>query len=61
MTQLHVFPDKPGFIAGAADFITAVAAAAIAERGRFILAVSGGGTPKAIYARLAAADYTEST
>jgi len=56
MTQLHVFPDKPGFIAGAADFITAVAAAAIAERSRFILALSGERTPKAIYARLAAAD-----
>lgn len=57
MTNLHVFPDNPSFVNGSADFIAGVAAIAIAERGRFTLALSGGGTPKPIYARLAMADY----
>lgn len=54
--RLHVFPDYASFVAGAADFIVGVAAGAIAERGRFILALSGGGTPRPVYARLAGAD-----
>ena len=57
MTNLHVFPDNSGFVGGSADFIADVAARAIAERGRFTFALSGGGTPKPIYARLATADY----
>ncbi len=57
MTNLHVFPDNPSFVKGSADFIAEVAARAIVERGRFTFALSGGGTPKPIYARLAAADY----
>jgi 6-phosphogluconolactonase len=59
MTQLHVFPDHPSFVNGSADFIADVAAGAIAERGRFTIALSGGGTPKPIYARLATADYRD--
>ena len=57
MTNLHVFPDDPSFVEGSADFIADVAASAIAQRGRVTLALSGGGTPKPIYARLATADY----
>jgi 6-phosphogluconolactonase len=48
-----VFPDQPGFIDGAADFIVDLATEAIAERGRFVIALSGGSTPRPIYARLA--------
>lgn len=59
MTNLHVFPDNRGFVDGAADFIAGVADAAITERGRFVIALSGGGTPKPIYARLATADYRD--
>ena len=59
MTNLHVFPGNPSFVSGSADFIAAVAASAIAERGRFAIALSGGGTPKPIYARLATADYRD--
>ncbi|MCU0574153.1 MAG: 6-phosphogluconolactonase [Syntrophobacteraceae bacterium] len=59
MTRLHVFPDNPGFVRGAADFIVGAAADAIAERGRFIIALSGGGTPRPVYARLATADYRD--
>ena len=57
MTKMHVFDDNRSFVDGSADFIAALAAGAIAERGRFTIALSGGGTPKQIYARLATADY----
>jgi len=57
VTKMHVFDDNRSFIDGSADFIAVLAAAAIAERGRFTIALSGGGTPKQIYARLATADY----
>jgi 6-phosphogluconolactonase len=59
MTNLHVFPDNAGFVDGSADFIAGLATNAIAARGRFTIALSGGGTPKPIYARLAAADYQD--
>jgi 6-phosphogluconolactonase len=57
MTKMHVFDDNRSFVDGAADFIAKSAVAAIAARGRFTIALSGGGTPKQIYARLATADY----
>jgi 6-phosphogluconolactonase len=59
MIHLHVFPDKPSFVDGSAEFIADLAARAVAERGRFIIALSGGGTPKPIYARLASPDYRD--
>jgi 6-phosphogluconolactonase len=59
MTNLHVFPDNSSFVDGSADFIADVAAGAIAERGRFTIALSGGGTPKPIYAQLATATYRD--
>jgi 6-phosphogluconolactonase len=54
---MHVFDDHRSFVDGSADFVATCAAGAIAERGRFTIALSGGGTPKRIYARLATADY----
>jgi 6-phosphogluconolactonase len=54
-----VFPDQPGFIDGAADFIVDCAAQAIADHGRFTIALSGGGTPRPIYVRLATTDYRD--
>lgn len=59
MMDIRIFPDKSGFVDGAANFITEVAASAIAERGRFTFALSGGGTPKPIYARLAIPPYCD--
>jgi 6-phosphogluconolactonase len=59
MTNLYVFPDNPSFVNGSADFIAELAASAIAERNRFTIVLSGGGTPKPIYARLATADYRD--
>jgi 6-phosphogluconolactonase len=56
MSDLRVFPDSASFVAGAAEFICEVAGAAIARRGRFTITLAGGGTPRPIYARLAAAD-----
>jgi 6-phosphogluconolactonase len=48
-----VYPDLDALVAGAADVIARDAAQAIAERGRFSIALSGGSTPKPVYARLA--------
>jgi len=59
MPNLVVYPDSPSFIDGAADFIADLAAKSIAEHGRFTIALSGGGTPRPIYARLATADYRD--
>jgi 6-phosphogluconolactonase len=59
MTDMRIFSDNSSFVDGSADFISKVAASAIAERGQFAIALSGGGTPKPIYARLAAQDYRD--
>ena len=56
MAKITVYPDKESLVRGAADFITDQASKAIAARGRFTLALSGGSTPQPVYARLAAAD-----
>lgn len=48
-----VYSDVAALVTGAADFIAAEAKAAIEARGVFSLALSGGNTPKPIYARLA--------
>jgi 6-phosphogluconolactonase len=59
MPNRIVFPDQPGFIDGAADFVVDRATEAIAKRGRFVIALSGGSTPRPIYARLSSADYRD--
>jgi 6-phosphogluconolactonase len=59
MSTFHVFPDNQSFVKGSADFIAGLAAQAIDARGRFTIALSGGGTPRPIYARLAASDYRD--
>ena len=48
-----VYPDFASLVSGAADAIAASAAEAIAERGRFTIALSGGNTPRPVYQRLA--------
>ena len=57
--NLTIFPDKDAFIAGAAEFMVARAVEAIAGRGRWTMALAGGGTPKPIYQRLAEAGYAQ--
>ena len=59
MSNLVVYPDRPSFIDGTADFIVDLAAQAIGERGSFTIALSGGSTPRPIYARLASAGYRD--
>ena len=53
--EVVVYPDFASLIGGAADRIAAAAAEAIAARGRFTIALSGGNTPRPVYQRLAAA------
>ncbi len=50
-----VYPDFGSLIAGAADHIAEAAAEAIAARGKFAIALSGGNTPRPVYQRLASA------
>ena len=55
MAEAMIYADLSALIAGAADFISTLAAGAIAGRGRFTIALSGGNTPKPVYERLALA------
>jgi 6-phosphogluconolactonase len=52
--ELAVFPDAAAVADEAARRFVALAQAAIAERGRFTVALSGGSTPRAMHERLAA-------
>src|SRR5208337_1150965 len=55
LAEAIVYADLSTLIAGAADFIAASAAEAIAARGSFNVALSGGNTPRPVYQRLASA------
>jgi len=59
MADVTVYPDHRSFVDGAAAFIAGLAVESIAARGCFTLALSGGSTPRPIYARLAATDCVE--
>jgi 6-phosphogluconolactonase len=50
--EAHVFSDTQELAAEAADFFVWLAERAIAQRGRFIVALSGGSTPQALYQAL---------
>lgn len=54
MTGVAVFPDPAALAEAAAARLGAIAEAAVAERGRFTIALSGGSTPRALFERLAA-------
>lgn len=54
MNPLHIFETPQLLTRAAADGFLAAAAAAIAARGRFSVALAGGSTPRALYALLAA-------
>jgi 6-phosphogluconolactonase len=51
---LVVLPDPAALADEAARRFSALAQAAVADRGRFTVALAGGSTPRALYARLAA-------
>lgn len=51
--EVLVFPEVDDLAEAAADRFAALASAAVAERGRFSVALAGGSTPEPVYARLA--------
>ncbi len=53
MSTIKVYPDRERLAEAAAQHIVAQARAAIAERQRFTIVLSGGSTPQPVYARLA--------
>ncbi len=55
LVEAIVYADLSTLIAGAADFVAESAAEAIAARGSFNIALSGGNTPRPVYQRLASA------
>jgi 6-phosphogluconolactonase len=57
MPGLTIYPDQVGLVHGAAEFLTRQALAAVAARGRFTLALAGGGTPRPVYELLATPDF----
>jgi len=59
MSIITVSADYESWIADVTDFITELATTAIAERGRFTFAFSGGNTPRPVYERLASARYSD--
>jgi len=59
MSIITVSADFESWVTGVTDFITELATTAIAERGRFTFAFSGGNTPRPVYERLASAGYID--
>jgi 6-phosphogluconolactonase len=59
MTSIHEFPDSGSLAVGAAEQLIELANSAIAEHGRFSIALSGGSTPKSLYELLATSAYAE--
>jgi len=59
MSTITVYSDPESWVAGVADYITALATRAIAERGRFTFAFSGGNTPRPVYERVASVGYID--
>lgn len=57
MSDVRIFPEGPALAQAAADLIVAQAVAAIAARGRFVIGLSGGSTPRALFTVLSAPPY----
>ena len=57
--KLNVFADSNAAIQALADYFVALAGQAIAARGRCVVALSGGSSPKRLYELLASAAYHE--
>lgn len=57
--QITIYEDVAALADNAASHIVAQAHAAVAARGHFFIALSGGSTPKHVYQRLAAAPLSE--
>jgi 6-phosphogluconolactonase len=59
MSKITIYPDNESLISGTVDLIIKLAAQAVARRGRFTLTLSGGNTPRPVYARLATPGYRD--
>ena len=59
MAHVRVFADADALLDAAAECVTAQAVASIAARGRFMLVLAGGSTPKGVYQRLARAPWRD--
>jgi len=59
MPQMHIHHDIPALTAAVAQRWLTLAEHAIAERGRFTVALSGGRTPRALYSLLASKAWSE--
>jgi 6-phosphogluconolactonase len=55
--HLTIYPTPEDLARGAAEIMTDLAQAAVAARGRFTLALAGGGTPRPVYRRLAEPEF----
>lgn len=59
MAEIRVFPNSAALVEAVAEDIAAGARDAIAQRGRFTIALSGGGTPIPLFDRLAAPEFRD--
>jgi len=59
MATVRVFPTADELARGVADYVVLRAGEAIAESGRFTMALSGGSTPRALYSLLATQEYAD--
>lgn len=55
--EVEIYPDAGTLARAAANYFVALANEAFATRGRFAVALAGGSTPKAMYARLASDEF----
>lgn len=56
--QIEIFPDATQLAKAAADFFAGLAESAIADHGRFSVALSGGNSPRLLYETLASGNYS---
>ena len=55
----HIFPHQTALVETAAELFVAWAETAVTQHGRFLVALSGGGTPQALFQRLSQPDYAQ--
>jgi len=58
MAEIRTYPDAASLARAAAEHFVTLATAAIAARGQFVVALSGGSTPRATYTLLASDEFT---
>lgn len=57
--DLQIYRDMPALVKAGAEHVVALAQTAIANQGRFTVALSGGSTPRPLYALLASPAYAD--